>query len=232
MTSLRERIRSDIESRILEGELQPGDRLPIEHDLMEQYECSRMTVNKAISALAAAGLVQRRRKAGTFVAVPSAHAMVLDIPDLANEVRGRGQTYRYRLLHREICDAGKVDDSLEIEGDVLWTVGVHLADGEPFAHESRAVSLTAVPEIDDTVFDPEGPGTWLLRHVPWTEAETHITATGAVDSAAQYLKVPENTPCLCVIRRTWRAGEHITAVRQLFLGDSYSLVARFGASQQ
>jgi GntR family transcriptional regulator, histidine utilization repressor len=232
MTALHERIRTDIEKKILGGELKPGDRLPIEHDLMAEYGCSRMTVNKAISALAAAGLVLRKRKAGTIVATPQAHAMVLDIPDLANEVRGRGQAYRYRLLHREVCNAAKVDASLEIEGDVLWTVGVHMADGKPFAHESRAVSLSAVPDIDEAVFDPEGPGTWLLRHVPWTEAETRISATGAIDGEAHALRVAEQTPCLTVTRRTWRAGEHITAVRQLFLGDSYSLVAHFGAGQQ
>jgi len=230
MTALHERIRRDIESRILSGEMMPGDRLPIEHDLMAEYGCSRMTVNKAISALAAAGLVNRKRKAGTFVAAPKAHAMVLDIPDLAHEIQESGQKYRYRLLHREICNAGKVDSSLEIEGDVLWTVGVHISDGKPFAHESRAVSLTAVPEIDDAVFDPDSPGTWLLKHVPWTEAETAISATAVSDREARALGVADNTACLSLIRRTWRSGEHITAVRQLFLGDSYTLVARFGAS--
>ena len=36
MTSLHERIRSDIENRIMGGDLAPGDRLPIEAKLMEQ----------------------------------------------------------------------------------------------------------------------------------------------------------------------------------------------------
>ena len=157
--------------------------------------------------------------------------MVLDIPDLADEVRGRGQNYRYRLIHREVCNAEKFDASLKIEGDVLWTIGVHMADGQPFAHESRAVSVSAVPEINEASFDPEGPGSWLLQHVPWTEAETHISARGAIGGEALALRVPEQTPCLTVARRTWRGSEHITAVTQLFLGDLYSLVARFGAER-
>jgi GntR family transcriptional regulator, histidine utilization repressor len=239
MTSIHERIRSDIEKRIMGGELGPGDRLPIEAELMEEYGCSRMTVNKAISALSAAGLVERRRKAGSFVAQPQAHAMVLDIPDLAKEVRERGQEYRFRLIHREIGEAESFDLSLPeppgkspILGVSLLTVGVHTVDAKPFAFESRAVSLKVVPEIDEAAFDPESPGSWLLEHVPWTEAATNISAAGANELEARYLQISEGTPCLVLARSTWRGSDHITAVRQLFVGDSYSLDARFGASRK
>ncbi|PMZ18025.1 GntR family transcriptional regulator, partial [Pseudomonas sp. FW306-02-F08-AA] len=77
------------------GELAPGDRLPIEQELMQHYGCARMTVNKALSALLAAGLIDRRKRAGTFVARPRMHSMVLDVPDLPSQIRERGQTYAY-----------------------------------------------------------------------------------------------------------------------------------------
>src|SRR5690606_3281421 len=80
--SLHGRIYTELEDRILSGEWQPGARIPFEHELTEQYGCSRMTVNKAISELAGRGLVIRRRRAGTFVAAPRTHAAVLAIPDL------------------------------------------------------------------------------------------------------------------------------------------------------
>ncbi|MAB09980.1 MAG: histidine utilization repressor [Hyphomonas sp.] len=231
MIPIHERIRSDIETKILHGKLKPGDRLPVERDLMSEYDCSRMTVNKAVSRLVATGFVERRRKAGSFVASPRAYAMVLDIPDLAREVRESGQTYRFRMIHREICNASKAQSALETDGEVLWIIGSHMADGVPFAYENRTVNLDAVPEIGDAVFDPDGPGTWLLENVPWTAAETRISATGASKDQARSLDVELNTPCLSVSRRTWRGGEHITAVQQLFPGDSYSLVARFGAEK-
>ena len=63
--TLHERIRKGIESRILSGELKPGDRIPFEHELMEQYSCSRMTVNKAVIELVNRGLIVRRRRAGS-----------------------------------------------------------------------------------------------------------------------------------------------------------------------
>ena len=98
--SLHGRIYAELEDRILSGEWQPGTRIPFEHELTEQYGCSRMTVNKAISELAGRGLVTRRRRAGTFVAAPRTHAAVLAIPDLRAEVTTRGEAYGYRLLAR------------------------------------------------------------------------------------------------------------------------------------
>ena len=47
--SLYQRILGDIRGRILSGEWPPGHRIPFEHELTEEYGCSRMTVNKALS---------------------------------------------------------------------------------------------------------------------------------------------------------------------------------------
>ncbi len=46
---LHRRIRSDIAERILSGEWPPGFRIPFEHELMADYDCSRMTVSKALA---------------------------------------------------------------------------------------------------------------------------------------------------------------------------------------
>ena len=62
--SLHRRILDDVEGKILSGEWPPGHRIPFEHELTEQYQCSRMTVNKAITELVKRGLIERRRKSG------------------------------------------------------------------------------------------------------------------------------------------------------------------------
>jgi DNA-binding GntR family transcriptional regulator len=68
--TLYKQIRLDIERRILTGEWPPGHRIPFEHQLMTRYGCSRMTVSKALTELAQADLIERRRRAGTFVRRP------------------------------------------------------------------------------------------------------------------------------------------------------------------
>jgi GntR family histidine utilization transcriptional repressor len=100
MMSLDARIRADLEGRIRSGEWPPGARIPTEHALMASYGCARMTVNKALSGMAAAGLVDRRKKAGTFVAQPPVRTAVIEIPDIAALIRARGQTHREAGLAR------------------------------------------------------------------------------------------------------------------------------------
>ncbi|WBO23100.1 histidine utilization repressor [Sphingomonas abietis] len=231
MIPLHERIRSGIEADILSGALPPGTRLPVEHELMRLHGCSRMTVSKALSALAAAGLIERRKRAGSFVARPRVHSMVLDVPDLPIEVAGRGQAYRYRLLGRtRRAPADATEALLAADGALLQIDGLHFADGIPLAVEHRLVSLAAAPAMAEADFSSEPPGSWLLRHVPWTEAETRIAAIGADADSAGLLGLDPGTACLSVERHTWRGDERITAVRQLFVGSAYDLVARFGPS--
>jgi len=229
--SLHERIRSDFEARILSGEMAPGERLPIEQDLVEQYGCSRMTVNKALSALATAGLIDRRKRAGSFVARPKVHSMVLDVPDLPATVRERGQEYSYVLLKQRFVPrkAQSSEDTILAGGGALLELhGLHLANGMPLAFESRLVSVNSVPDIVSADLHTTPPGTWLLQHIPWTEAETRISAVGAGADEAGHLEVTIGTPCLQVERRTWRGANPITYVRQVFLGNAYDLIARFG----
>ncbi|MEI2559189.1 GntR family transcriptional regulator, partial [Acinetobacter pittii] len=89
------RIRLDIETRILTGEWPPGHRIPFEHQLMARYRCSRMTVNKALSELAQADLIERRRRAGSFVRRPQHMSAVLKIADIRAEITALGRAYGY-----------------------------------------------------------------------------------------------------------------------------------------
>ena len=49
------------------GELAPGDRLPVEDELVEQYGASRNTIIRALMALRDEGLLERVQGVGTFV---------------------------------------------------------------------------------------------------------------------------------------------------------------------
>jgi GntR family histidine utilization transcriptional repressor len=228
---LHQRIRGDIEARIRSGEWTSGHRVPFETELMAQYGCARMTVNKAMAALVDAGLIVRRKRAGSFVARPKVHAPVLNIPDIQSAIVARGDAYAFRLLSRRIR-APHRDAPEEVElaarGKLLELEGVHDAAGRPFALERRLVSLKAAPEMTDADFAVEPPGAWLLEHVAWTEAESRISAINADADIARILALDPGAACLVVDRRTWRGPDHVTRVRQIFPGEAYDLVARFG----
>jgi GntR family transcriptional regulator, histidine utilization repressor len=230
--ALHQRIRSDIEAKILSGEWGPGHRIPFEHELTEQYGCSRMTVSKAITTLAEAGLIERRRRAGSFVARPRVHSAVLDIPDLKSEIEGRGEAYGFQLLSCDRRPAQGADEAELAGGRALLALrGLHFAAGRPFALEDRLISLRAAPEAARIDFAQVSPGAWLLEHIPWTEAENRISALAADAETARLLALPPKAACLAVERRTWRAGLGVTRVLQVFPGGVYDLVAHFGPSR-
>ena len=227
--ALHQRITADIEDKIRTGAWPPGFRIPFEHELTAQYGCARATVNKAVSALASAGLIERRRRAGSFVARQHIQSAVLEIPDIEAEVTRRGQAYGYKLLSCAVrrSNPSDPDEARLGSGSCLEIQCLHLADGQPLALEHRLLNLDAAPEAAAVDFSQDSPGGWLLRHVPWTEAEHRISAVNPDRGDARLLKVRPADACLSVRRWTWRVGEGITFVRQLFPGDAYDLVARF-----
>ena len=61
------RIVSELGLAIVRGELQPGDKLPAEAQLLERYEISRPVLREAVRVLVAKGLVGSRQRAGAIV---------------------------------------------------------------------------------------------------------------------------------------------------------------------
>lgn len=64
---LNGQVAHDIGIQILRGDLRPGETLPNEAALGEEYGVSRTVIREAIKSLAAKGLVQSRPKVGTTV---------------------------------------------------------------------------------------------------------------------------------------------------------------------
>lgn len=65
--NLREQVMHELGRCVARGELAPGETLPKESDLSEEYGVSRTVVREAIKGLAARGLVQSRARVGTTV---------------------------------------------------------------------------------------------------------------------------------------------------------------------
>ena len=65
---LSDNIVEQLETMILEGTLQPGQRLPAERALAEQFGVSRPSLREAIQKLVAKGLLVSRQGGGNYVA--------------------------------------------------------------------------------------------------------------------------------------------------------------------
>jgi GntR family histidine utilization transcriptional repressor len=227
------RILNDVEKRILSGEWPPGHRIPFEHELTVLYGCSRMTVNKALTDLAKKGLIERRRKAGSYVSFPHVQSAVMEIHDLRREVQALGLPYRYRIVSRKKRRFRREDHgrlALSPSASVLEVICDHFAGDRPFCHEERLINLAAVPEAADESFEEAPPGSWLLGKVPWSAAEHRIRAEPAKADIAAALAIPAGSACLVIERTTHSGSLQITHVKLTYPGDRHELVAQFAHS--
>jgi GntR family histidine utilization transcriptional repressor len=223
-------IQNHLKSQILSGVWVPGYKVPSEHELAAQFNCARMTVSKAIASLVEKGLVVRRRRAGTIVAVPRSQETVLEIHDIQAEVQAGGRLYRFDIENRKVGRATR-EEAEQLGADVgtpIMAIScVHWADEQPYASEERLINLEAVPEAAGELFMEVPPGSWLLAKIPWNEAEHRIFALSADAATARVLKIRRNAACLCIERRTRRDSHNVTWVRLIYPGDQHTLVARF-----
>lgn len=226
---LHEAIRARLEADILAGIYKPGEKLPNETQLAAEWNCARMTVSRALGALAEAGMVQRRKRAGTFVARRTVQETVLEIRDVAADVRSTGREYAFRHLARRE-DAARAEEAAALgvaEGaPILLVIGLHLADGQPHALEERLINLDAAPAAARERFEDDAPGAWLLTHVPWTEAEHAITALAADGQTAKRLGISTGSALLCLERKTWLSGACVTSARFLYPAGAQRFNAR------
>lgn len=214
----------------MSGDLQPGDRIPGELELVERFGVSRMTVNKALSSLVATGLLERRRGSGSFVASPKSQDSVLQIRDIKSEVESAGCRYRHEVLVRKQRLAAQQDRirlPIRRRGRILALLVRHFADDRPFVLEDRLINVAVVPEALSVRFDEVPPGTWLLERIPWTEAEHRIRAVAASARSAALLDIGARAACLMIERVTWQSGAPVTSVRLTYPGDRHELAARF-----
>jgi GntR family transcriptional regulator, transcriptional repressor for pyruvate dehydrogenase complex len=103
---LYEQIVKQIEDSVLKGILKPGDQLPAERELAEQFGVSRTAVREAIKALSEKGLVESYSGRGTFITNGTSHAMrqSLDLIMRIGQAEGSAQLAEVRdILEPEIA---------------------------------------------------------------------------------------------------------------------------------
>lgn len=210
-------IRDEISRRIATRVWLPGALIPGEEALAGEFGAARATVNRALRELAEQGLVERRRKAGTRVALHPVREARFAIPLVRQEVEAAGQVYGYRLLASAIIAAPEtVTDRLGLTPGtrIRHVHALHLADGVPFQFEDRHIVIDTVPDARDADFSTIGPNEWLVETAPFTHAEFSFFADAA-GTEAQYLGVASGAPVFVGERITWLAEQPITLVRMV-----------------
>jgi len=135
---ISEQIVEQLEAAIFAGALKPGDRLPSERELVEQFEASRATVREAVRTLELNGLVSIRAGAGggAYVSAPR-----FDV--LANALRTMLQAGRFELAElyqaRLLLEPGVAEIAAEVaDAEDIALLRASLQEGlEALAHRQQ-----------------------------------------------------------------------------------------------
>jgi len=211
--------------RVASHEWAPGDLIPNEDILAAEFGCARSTVNRALRDLAASGLLERRRKAGTRVVKNPARKATLSIPITRLEIENRGLEYRYLLLLRERTAPPLVlSKSWGTPPDkkMLHLKSLHLGNTKPFATEDRWINTDYIPQVLDVDFDAQNANEWLVQNAPFSRGDIAFSACNAPQKVAEYLGLSSETAVFVVDRTTWDKDTPITSVR-LHYAPGYQL---------
>ena len=212
-------VRDTVLRRIEDRVWPQGSLLPPEIELAAEFGCARATVNRALRELAEDGIVDRRRRGGTRVATDPVRHAKLQIPVVRQTVEAQGAAYRYGLVSRtELpCPAWLATRlALPEAAPILHVRSMHYADNAPFQFEDRWINIAAVPNVAEADFTTTGPNEWLLREVPFTEAEVSFMAVAADPELAEFLGSPAGAALFRMERTTWLRKEPVTFVRMTY----------------
>jgi GntR family transcriptional regulator len=197
-SQLKALITADIAARGLE----PGDRLPGEHELSERYDVSRTVVRQALSDLEHERVIRREKGKGTFVGDPrSSRGFGGALVGVFEDVQGGAGHQHSRVLRRGLVPASaRVADDLGVKegAEVVEIERVREVDGVPWAFTRTQLPidigepLLRAPLEDVSLFGV------LERDygVQFDRARRSIVAEQASDQVAGALNTSPGAPVL------------------------------------
>jgi GntR family histidine utilization transcriptional repressor len=214
-TPIFQRIKDYLVAEIASGRWKEGDLVPSEQALVRQFGVARMTVNRAVRELTAEQVLTRRQGSGTYVAPQKYQATLVEIRNIADEIRARGRTHRsdLRLLEQTAADEALAPQFELPEGAPLFhSVIVHFENEAPIQVEDRWVNPVCAPAYLEQDFARITPNEHLTAVAPLQGATYRIEALPAPPEVAAMLAMQPGQCCLVLKRRTTSAGRVASVV--------------------
>ncbi|WP_448567271.1 histidine utilization repressor [Thalassotalea ganghwensis] len=221
-TIIKQYIVDNIES----GQWLENTKVPSENELAELFSVSRMTARRALQELTEQGILVRAQGAGTFVASLKSQSSLLEIRNIADEIKERGHLHHAIQIQLEKT---AVDEKLAIllgikpNQDVYYSELLHFENNEPIQLEQRYVNSKLVPDYLKQNFAQITPHEYLSQEAPLTEATHEVEAILASNEICQLLEIETKQPCLQVKRRTWSSQGIVSLAILTAPGNKYRL---------
>jgi GntR family transcriptional regulator len=219
-----------LREEISNGDFTAGTLLPGENRLAETFDVSRVTVRKALEALAADGWIEKRLGAGSVVLERPAEDQTLaaDLASLMPQIVEMDRATTARLMAFSYGTApAYVAKALNLAQDakVQRAVRVRSAGERPFSYLTTYVPEDIARSYDETDLASQPLFRLLERTgVRIDGAKQSVTAALATPDVADALAVSEGSPLLSLRRTVWDAsGRGVEYLAALYRPDMFRL---------
>lgn len=221
---------------ILSGRRAFGSMLPTEEELAANYEVSRITARRALSELADAGLVERRRRIGTRVIHHAPDEPVeVSIQQAIDSLVSFGRKTTVRVVEFSRAPAPPhIAAALQIETGTptIRAARLRLLDKEPLGYVLSHAPARLAPLITRKRLSA-APILDVLQSggVEIGGAEQHISAVAADPHIAAELDIEARAPLLQISRIVLdKQGAPVLLTEAYYRGDRYHIRLDLGAS--
>jgi GntR family histidine utilization transcriptional repressor len=174
--------------------------------------------------------LKRIQGVGTFVAPPKPETTLIEVVNIANEIKARGGQHSAEVVTLEIIEptpgllnAFELRKSIPIAHSLI----VHLENDVPVQLEERFVNTSLVQHYELQDFRAITTYDYLQKSTPMTEVEQVISAITPDAEIARLLRLDDGAACVLLDRRTW-TGETVATVNKLiYAGNRYRLGSRY-----
>jgi GntR family transcriptional regulator len=223
---LYQKLQRALRAAIADNRLAPDEALPPERDIAQEFGVSRITVRKALDALAVEGLVTRRQGAGTFIAA-RVEKSFSKLSSFSEDMVSRGRVPHSVWLRRS-------DGAVTPEESMILGLGpgtpvyrfhrIRYADDAPMALEYSTVPGFCLPTkeaVETSLYEA------LERHgARPVRALQRLRAILFSDDQVELLGLAPGAPGLLIERRGFlRDGRAVEFTQSYYRGDAYDFVA-------
>lgn len=224
-------LKQHLTERIDHGELKPGEFIPSERELSEQFEISRMTVRQALQELVVEGRLIREKGKGTTVAAPKISQGLLKLTSFSEDMLKRGMKPGAGVVDVSVKPASPgIGQKLHLSeiDPVLVVTRLRMADDKPMALETTHLPLSRFSGLEGADFNNMSIYEHLKEQygIEASSASQTIEVGMPRPREIELLQTERNVPVLLIERVTFdEQRQPIELVKSVYRGDRYKLFA-------
>lgn len=220
-------IADKIAQRVNEGIYVTSQKLTSEYDLAEEFQCSRLTVRKAIDLLISQNILVKEKGKGTYVMKqPKIQSGSGGLQSFTETAQAQGKTTRTEILHFEVVE--ELSQKLRAtfgtyaEEPVINLVRLRYFDDEPMTVENLYILKRYLGEAT-----PEQLSSSLYQvieaHIEIGYSHQEVEAVKVTPDIAELLQVAVDEPTLLVHSMTYSpSAKPILYDTSFYRADKYT----------